>query len=180
MKVKDFLDIGANVGIIAGLILVGVQMQQNSDLLKTQLLFEEGLSYVQLEQTFIGENAAAIWAKSMGSPVDLTLEERRVIEGYLWSYLESWKTLYRLHELGLIGNEWRTRVESDAAFVFGSIYGRGWWIRYAANNTNPRELNELISESVQRSPNGTMDYFDSVTKEVVLENTKTHPEERTE
>ena len=54
-KVAGWLQVAANVGIVAGLILVGVQLKQNSDLLKTQLLYEESKRLVELETQVVGE-----------------------------------------------------------------------------------------------------------------------------
>ena len=59
-KLHERLQIAGNVGIIIGLLLVGVQLSQNSSLLKTQLLFEESGRLMMLETQYIGENAAEI------------------------------------------------------------------------------------------------------------------------
>ena len=72
-KLNERLQIAGNVGIIIGLLLVGVQLSQNSSLLKTQLLFEESGRLMMLETQYIGENAAEIWAKSIEDPAGLTL-----------------------------------------------------------------------------------------------------------
>ena len=40
-KMVSWLQVGANLGIILGLVLVGLQLKQNSDLLKIQLLYQE-------------------------------------------------------------------------------------------------------------------------------------------
>ena len=168
MNLKEWIELGASFGIIVGLILVGFQMKQNSDLLRTQLLFEEGIAYIQLEQTFLGENPSVVWAKSIESPSELTLEERRIIEGYLWSYKESWLTLYRLSEMGLIEDEWRVRVTADATYVFSNPYAKGWWNNYVSSS--PRnELTELVTQLVEESPNGTIEYFDAVLRVAELE-----------
>ena len=57
-KLSNWLQIAANVGIVVGLLLVGVQLKQNSDLLKTQLLYDESRRAVDLETLVVGENGA--------------------------------------------------------------------------------------------------------------------------
>jgi hypothetical protein len=74
-KISNWLQITANVGIVGGLLLVGVQLEQNTDLLKTQLLYEESSRMVELETKVIGENAAKVWAKSLTDPQNLTLAD---------------------------------------------------------------------------------------------------------
>ena len=101
-KISNWLQITANVGIVGGLLLVGVQLQQNADLLKTQLLYEESIRMVELETKVVGENAAKVWAKSLTDPRNLTLEEQRIMEALLWSYAEQLRATRRGH---------RTRLE---------------------------------------------------------------------
>ena len=63
-KTANWLQVTANLGIVAGLILVGVQLQQNTDLLKTQLLYEESRLRVRTESGFMfGNRYATAWWK---------------------------------------------------------------------------------------------------------------------
>ena len=100
-KLSDWLQIAANVGIIAGLLLVGLQLKQNSDLLKTQLLYEESSRLVDLETQVIGEIGAEVWAKSISDPGKLSLSEQRIMEALLWSFVEQLRATRLLAELGL-------------------------------------------------------------------------------
>ena len=59
---------GANVGILAGLILVGLQMRQNEQLLRTQMAYEESNRYSQIEAAMLGEEPSIVWAKSLVDP----------------------------------------------------------------------------------------------------------------
>jgi hypothetical protein len=63
-KLTDWLQIGANLGIIAGLLLVILQMNQSADLLETQLIYVESERQLNLETAVIGENAAAALMKA--------------------------------------------------------------------------------------------------------------------
>ena len=55
-----WVQIGANLGMVAGLILVGLQLQQNSDLLRTQLLYEESNRQSQFELAMLGGDPTAV------------------------------------------------------------------------------------------------------------------------
>ncbi len=72
-KTSNWLQVTANLGFVAGLILVGVQLQHNSDLLKTQLLDEESRRIVEQEAQYVGEHAAKVWAKSLTEPRNLNI-----------------------------------------------------------------------------------------------------------
>ncbi len=161
-KFSHWLQISANVGIVAGLLLVGVQLKQNSDLLKTQLLYEESKRAIEMEAQVIGENAARVWAKSLSEPQGLTLEEQRIMEALLWIYAEHLRATRLLATLGLLeDDEWRVRVRAESAFYYGNQYGTAWWKNYSdGNRTLPQDLIDAVNARLSEvSADNTLDYF---------------------
>ena len=161
-KISNWLQITANVGIVGGLLLVGVQLQQNADLLKTQLLYEESIRMVELETKVVGENAAKVWAKSLTDPRNLTLEEQRIMEALLWSYAEQLRATRMLAELGLLEDEeWRFRVRNDTSFFFANRYGTAWWKEFSDEGTTlPQDLIDAVNARLsETSPDSTLEYF---------------------
>ncbi|MEJ2256247.1 MAG: nuclear transport factor 2 family protein [Woeseiaceae bacterium] len=149
-KLNNWLQVSANIGIVLGLVLVGFQLKQNSELARIQLLYEESNRAIELETEVVGERAAEVWAKSIQAPEDLTLAEIRIMEALLWSFLEQLRGTYRLAELGLLSNEdWRRRAESEVTFYFGDPYSRAWWKNFsAASNGLPEELHQVVDDIV--------------------------------
>ena len=127
---RDWLQITSNVAILFGVILVIFQMKQASDLLKTQLLVEESRTWIEGERALLGENAAAVWAKSITNPTELSLEEQRIIEAYLYNAVESWRAAYLIAQQGLFEEEWKGRILVETEYYFGNDYGRSWWANY--------------------------------------------------
>lgn len=145
-KLNRNLQVIANLGIVAGLVLVGFQLKQNSDLLKTQLLYEESQRSIDIETLVVGEDAAQVWARSLTAPADLSLAEQRVMEAMLWSYTENLRATHMLADLGLLQDEeWRLRVESDSGFYLANPYARAWWNNYSTDSDIPRELTDLVN-----------------------------------
>lgn len=125
-KVANWVQVSANIGILLGLALVFLQIRQNTDILKTQMLFEESHRTVEAEYVMIGENGAAAWAKALAAPNELTLTEQRIVEGYLWGAVEQWRYTYTLSQMGLLEEEWKDRVFSEVPYFLGNPYGRAW------------------------------------------------------
>ena len=122
-KVGTWLQVGANVGILIGLVLVMLQMQQNESLLEAQLRFSFHDRNVVIETAMLGEEPAAVWAKMHTRPAELNLQEQRVAEAILYSAADSWRSLYDLYEVGLMTDkEWRDAVQRDSSYVFN----HGW------------------------------------------------------
>ena len=164
-RIGNWLQVSANLGILAGLVLVGFQMQQNSDLLRTQLSYEESSRYIQNEQIMWGENPAAVWAKSIESPNDLTLAEQRIVESILWVNVEEWRAAYRLSKIGLLGSEWKDRITDEAGFMLGNDYGRAWW-KTSTEDEVGNEFVETVNSVLAASPNRTVEFFGEVMEEL--------------
>ena len=99
-KLNNWLQVSANIGIVLGLVLVGVQLKQNTDLARIQMLNEESQRLVDYELQVIGERGAEVWARSIEDPQNMTLDEVRIMEALLWSFTENLRGTYRLAELG--------------------------------------------------------------------------------
>jgi len=165
-KLNNWLQVSANIGIVLGLVLVGVQLKQNSDLVKIQLLYEESRRTVELELQVVGERGAEVWAKSIEDPENLTLEEIRIMEAILWSFIETQRGTHRLAQLGLIDeDDWKKRVESEVSFWFADRYGAAWWHNYSVGNTGtgntsmPQALTDAIDARMQTLVRTTRDYI---------------------
>ena len=161
-KLVNWLQVSANIGIVLGLVLVGLQIKQSSDLTKIELLYEESRRFVEFETMVVGDNAAEVWAKTLEEPENLTLAEVRIMESLLWSFIEQLRGTYRLAQLGLIEEEdWRSRVESEVNFYLSDPYSRAWWKNYAGpDKTNiPSELLAVIQASVAADKTPVMEYI---------------------
>jgi hypothetical protein len=161
-KISKLLHFAANIGVIGGLVLVGLELKQNSDLLKTQLLYEESGRFISGEQALYGENAARVWAKSIEQPRELTLEEIRIVDAYLYTTVELWRATHMLAQLGLLDDEgdWQHRVKAEAPYFLGNEYGLAWWSVYReeAKMAAP-ELIALIDQVLQADPEFTVRYL---------------------
>lgn len=161
-KLVNWLQVSANIGIVLGLVLVGLQIKQSSDLAKIELLYEESNRFVELETKIVGENAAAVWAKSIDEPENLTLAEVRIVEALLWSFVEQLRGTYRLAELGLIEeDDWRSRVENEVTFYLSDPYSRAWWKNYSAPGKDniPEELRAVIQATIDADMISVKDYI---------------------
>ena len=58
---------------------MAVQIQQNTDITKAQMISEDRAIAVALKLAVLGENPAASVAKSIDSPEDLTTEDMYVL-----------------------------------------------------------------------------------------------------
>ena len=80
-RAANWLQIVGNLGLIIGLVLVAVQIKQNNDLAKAQLLSDGWLAAIQWNLAQIGESPAASIARASAAPDQLTDEDFVVLDG---------------------------------------------------------------------------------------------------
>ena len=154
-RLSGWLSLGANLGVVAGLALVLLQMNQNESLLRIQILNQYFDSYIAADTAFAGENLPAIWEKSAVAPEDLSLADMRALEAQTFSPVTRWISLYRLSESGIAEESlWKDQVALDAGYYFGTPYGRAWWQHYSAvldDSFLPPALKDVIDETLAGS-----------------------------
>ena len=158
-KVGYWLQVGANIGILLGLVLVGFQMRQNSDLLRIQLMQQNADQISNRLWAGAGEEFPAVWEKHIVDPKNLTLGEMKTIDAMYWGLINRWRHQYELYKEGLLSAEvWRNDVEVSAGPIFNNAYGRSYWRELDSEATLPKELRLHIEDSLKHYV-GSQDFF---------------------
>jgi hypothetical protein len=169
-KLSSWLQVAANIGILGGLVLVGFQLQQNSEILQAQMMSAESQSVINQEMQIVGEQGAAAWVAAVSDPTNVSMEHHRVMEAIFWSAVESWR---HVEELGLLGltnidpQYTHYRVSDEAGWYFGNTYGRAWWNTRKDDTKISDELKKVIDDAIKRDPNFTGDVHYRLEKEIL-------------
>jgi hypothetical protein len=147
----QWLQVSANLAILAGVVLVVLQMRQNADLLELQILKQDADSYIAAELALIGENYTETWQKMLEEPENLTLAEKRALESILWAHMiKRWVNTYKLAQQGLIEDiEWKHAVDSDVGYELAHPYGKAWWKEAREISMIPRQLAEYVDSKLE-------------------------------
>ena len=86
-KTAHWLTIIGNLGLLIGVVLVVVQINQNTELMRLQLSMERWGDDMDLQLVLMGENPAEAIAKAIEEPTQLSIEDAQVLEAYqlYWS-----------------------------------------------------------------------------------------------
>ena len=166
-KLANWLQVVASIGLLGGLVLVGLQIKQNSNLLRVQLTYEESRRYTEIEVAMLGEDPAAVWEKSLLEPAELTLREQRIMEAYIWLAVENWRAAYKVSGFGLMGDEWRERVQMDTLIFLNSPYARAVWKQMS--ESVPGEIVDLVNGLLAQDSFNQMDYQKQILKDATKE-----------
>lgn len=160
-KLGNWLQVGANIGILAGLGMVWLQIQQASELLHLQLLHDQTQSYIATQWSAAGEQFADVWEKHLKEPENLSLSDMRVLEASYWGPLKRWQMTYSLYEQGLVeSSEWMRVIDQDVTFLFGSAYGKAYWKVISSGKIPlPDELVSYIDVKLAEEPEASPERF---------------------
>ena len=125
-SITPWLNFAANIAVVAGLILVAVQIRQNTAITRAQVANDYFLADMQLELVMMGDNPAASFVKAVYTPNELTPEDAAIIDRYFNYGLVQIQRLERMNELGLADSWWQNRIDY-LRWHLGNDVGRRWW-----------------------------------------------------
>ena len=79
-KLNNWLQVIGNLGLIAGLILVAVQLNQTNQIASLQMMHESWLATQEMYMAMAGDNPSESWAKAVFDPEGLSEQDLVVPE----------------------------------------------------------------------------------------------------
>ena len=140
VRLSEWLQLVAAVGVIAGLMLVAYELRQNQELTRAQLNSETLAAMENLSRSRQQEPLARAIAKTHEAPLELTPAERVMLDGY---YVESFQTIIREFTFirsGLYEDELDFYIAVFARNVLLTEYGKLWWADTRSTSVLPKEL----------------------------------------
>jgi len=123
-----WLTLGANVGVVLGLIVLIIEVRQNAALTRTAMEGQLSAWQTESEYRVAASDVAAIHLKSIFNPGDLSLEEIRRLEAIFIGVQMQIDYLLKLEAAGLASRKRvETHIDNNARFMFGSPYAQAWW-----------------------------------------------------
>lgn len=118
----------ANVGVIAGIIFLALELNQNSKQLALELEWQINDRIIQNNRDLMGENPTPIFIKSIVAPTELTYEEFTVAGALVFNFLSTWEDRYFLYQAGLADEEdWKGYIDDDIDLTLGYGFARVFW-----------------------------------------------------
>jgi hypothetical protein len=162
-KVGNWLQIGANIGIVIGLILVAGQIYQNSELGRLNFYFTEEDANISIGAMPAGDDLAQAMAKAVDAPESLTTTEMIQLDGYLTNIITQLNRRDYLYEAGI----YQTPTKEFFAmysWVFGNKFALAWWSERRMFVANVRVRVLLDQEIEKNRPNGQALAFENIQK----------------
>ena len=127
-KANSWLTLLANVGILVGLVLLTIELKQNTDQLRLQLVFETNQKIFANNQVLLDKDVATVFTKAMSNPEDLTFAEFLIADSIIINMVNEWEDRFFIYKAGLISEQdWKRHVDENVAWTLGSRYARARW-----------------------------------------------------
>ncbi len=127
-RLGRWLTLGANLGVVLGLIILIVEVRQNADLTRAQMESGKNDLLAQIELSLATPEAGAAWINSIRSPETMTDLEIRMVESHLVALMLQWDHMFNMERIGLVSRaEARQHILNTAQYYFGSRHARNWW-----------------------------------------------------
>ncbi len=153
-KIGKWLQIVGNLGLIAGLVLVAVQINQNTEMTRAQMLSEGWINAASNYYARAGENPASAIARAHTDPDRLTHEDMVVLDALITA---EWMLVNRVEALSSMGYEVFPIETMARVFVgqqLGNPFGMAWWKSREGIATGAPITRGLIDEFVAKSASG--------------------------
>ncbi len=127
-KVNSWLTLGANLGVLVGIIFLAAEIRQNSDLARLQFAEDRQTTWQQGELVVFGDSIATVWEKSVLDPESLSLAETRMMDAYLAFQLTNATKVLNLERGGLLAiGATEQHLQTNLAFFFDTHFAKAWW-----------------------------------------------------
>lgn len=147
---NKWLTLGANIGVVIGLIVLIVELRQNSNLMRASMEIDRASSQAHLELAVSNSRMAELLMKSVYTPEELTVEDVRILDGPLVTVMMQWDHLMIMREAGLVSRKRIERhIQNTAPFYFGSRFGKRWW-NAQATGWEGTEMYDIADPIVQK------------------------------
>lgn len=147
-RLRTWSEIVGVFAVVASLIFVGIQLRQDRELKKSELVFAMYGERQANLRSLVGENPAETYEKLLFSatPVVLTDMEMLILYSYVEMLYIDWQRSAWMEQFGIFGMEWRGGV--GVYGVFSTLLGRRWLSeRLGRHNNLPAEVqSELLRQ----------------------------------
>ena len=138
----------ANIGVLVGLILVAIQINQNTGIAQAQLTNDYYLADMQLELSMMGDEPVSSFVKAVYEPDQLDQRDAAILDRYFNYGLVQLLRLSRMQELGFADDRSVQQQIDYLKWHLGNEAGRSWWEEYRQSGPND-DIVRLIDEELQ-------------------------------
>jgi hypothetical protein len=158
-RLNHWLTLGANIGVMLGLVLVAFQFQQNTDAVRLQARLGASGSIQNAELSVAGDTLAEAWAKSALTPSKLSPSEIAQVWAYLSAGLTGVYQNWVAHDAGFTTTRDMESVVRAATGYLNYPFGLMYWNAVKHHFYDPEFVAIVDGALADLEPNSTLISF---------------------
>jgi hypothetical protein len=145
----------ANVGVLAGILLLVYELNQTRELAQAQFEVDRDTAFQASELGMIGANLATVWEKAIFDPGSLSASEIRTLDAFYSIQLSRYGSAFDLERAGFRpSGSTRLLLQSGVTSYFGNSFAQLWWGYSRADwNSDFAVLMDEVISSVDAAAN---------------------------
>jgi len=127
-RLERWISLGANIGVLAGIVFLAIEIQQNTETTRAQMIQSRAeIAVVLAAETFNSEYIPTIIAQDL-SVEDLSAEDRFRLNTWVRASLRNQDNNFQQYNQGLLGDHMPQAVRGAAInIIMGNPTGRQYW-----------------------------------------------------
>lgn len=156
-----WLGVIGNVAVVIGLFVVAMELRQNSIVANGELSSQFQTNWEEIDRSRQEPSFAAVYAKSIERPAELTLAEQVQLDGYYWSVIDQLQLAQDLVEAELFYSSYEEIGRSFVRDVLITPYAQAWW--HAHKDVADPATVRIVDDELERiSPDTAQAFFNDV------------------
>lgn len=147
-RLQRWLTLAANLGVLVGLVLVILEINQNTQLARAAYRSEGNIVMNQVWATVMGDGIAEVIEKSVVSPKEMTHRDFIAMDAYLFPSINM---IYRDYQLAMEGlytsADWKASVDLYVHWYLANPFGKAWW-EEEAREFFPPEFSAYVDQQI--------------------------------
>ena len=157
------LQLIGTLGLIAGLVLVAVQIHQNSNLMRAELSSIRHDAWIEIDSAKRDENFSRVLAKAIEQPDNLSLAEMIEMDGYLMNFFAQLDREYVLSSLKPFLCDPGKTVKENVELYMGNQFAQSWWMEQKSEKLWSKPMLEAIDFEIQNlSSTRDRDFYERI------------------
>lgn len=161
-KLNDWMQFGASVGVLVGILLVFLEIRQNNELATAEAISDGYTSWEEISRVEIETGIKELFVKSIEEPGELTTSEILKLDAWLIIVVSNYQRTVAMRQLGL-GSDQTRLLEDAARYYFGGQFARAWFEENKAWMYTTPQVIEVFSRVIESTPAQTrFEYLDRI------------------
>ena len=147
-RISHWLSLAANLGVIAGIAFLVLEIRQNRDIATTQMRLDVSAVWRSIDGKRQDASFAQIYEKSILRPTELSFREIIQLDAYYMGVIDQMLNSAQMSAAGLKPGQLHDAAKEVANVYFSNEFAQAWW-QQTSQSWSGLEFKKIMDEAVE-------------------------------